>query len=405
MPSRTIPLSQIFREKRPDTAPVAFGRDGKRSFGDLVRDVASLVAAIENVGAGRWLLDTESAYAASVGLLRLARRGACACCRPLGIPRPCAPAPELAGGLIDPRAMPSRFGGSCRARPLAPAPRAVRRVWRLEPTRRSPSSRLGDGGRGGIPSASAPVRRDRALEFPCRGAPARGHAGLRDFSPPSHLRTCFVPSAAVRRLPFHANCLLLPRSVSAHSRMPDACSSRTRPSAPHDASAGLAQSRASARAVFSSGRPLRLRDRDGRGRALGEAPIEILGSTETGGDRASRAFARLGSLHGVPGVTLDSIPLGRASSVTFALVSVSACPPTPEASLPAGAIARSARPPGVPPARRSDRTVKIGESAHPLPRWRRISPAPCALRGGSAFLPQASQPRVTRCGAGEIGWL
>ena len=39
---------------------------------------AALAAAVQEIGAGRWLLDTESAYAASVGLLALAQSGSVA---------------------------------------------------------------------------------------------------------------------------------------------------------------------------------------------------------------------------------------------------------------------------------------------------------------------------------------
>ena len=132
MPPRSIPLSQLFREMRSDAGPVAFGRGGARSFQDLTADAAALAAAVEKVGAGRWLLDTESAYAAAVGLFALAQTRSVAVLptnrQPETLRRLRS---ELVGGLIDPVREASALAGMPRLDPLGQPP-APSPVWRLD---------------------------------------------------------------------------------------------------------------------------------------------------------------------------------------------------------------------------------------------------------------------------------
>jgi hypothetical protein len=115
---------------------VAFGRSGERSFAELTADTAALAAAIERVGAGRWLLDTESAYAAAVGLLALAQTGSVAVLPTNRQPETLQRLrPALVGGLIDPARDAGALAGLPRLDPLAqpPAPARTRRIDRDAP--------------------------------------------------------------------------------------------------------------------------------------------------------------------------------------------------------------------------------------------------------------------------------
>ena len=401
MLSRTIPLSLIFSERRPDTAPVAFGRGGTRSFGDFVRDVAALTAAVEKVGVGRWLLDTESAYAATVGLLALAQTGSVALLptnrQPETLRRLRS---DIIGGLIDPARDAGELAGLPRLDLLAQAPAAAP-AWRFD--RDAPFAELETSGTSGegrwIPKSLRHLEDEiETLEavFGSRLPPE-----ARVFATVSHQHIYGLLFRALWPLcsgrPFHSHLLLLPQEL--FPRMLE-CRDAVLVTTPvhlrrMTATPELARLAGVCRAVFSSGGPLEAETAAGAAERLGEAPIEILGSTETGGV-AVRQRSRGGELFTpLPGVRVDLEPPDAGLVVTSAFVSVGLLTQTGERRFRMGDRARLLPDGSFRLLGRSDRTVKIGEKRLSLPEMEKdLAQHPALCEVALLVLPQASQPRV-----------
>lgn len=401
MPPRPIPLSLLFRERPPNAGPVAFGRSDERSFDDLTADTAALAAAIEKVGAGRWLLDTESAYAAAVGLFALAQTGSVAVLptnrQPETLRRLRS---ELVGGLIDPARDADALAGLPRLDPLAqpPAPARDGQLDRDAPFAEFETSGTTGDGRW-IPKALRHLEDEVAALEAVFGA--RLPEGTRVFATVSHqhiyglLFRVLWPLGAGR--PFHANLLLhsqelIPRMLECRHAALVTTPVHLRRMAAAD---GLARVASVCRAVFSSGGPLEAETAAGIGKQLGEAPIEILGSTETGGV-ALRQRSRQGDLFTpLPGVRVEIEPPDAGLVVTSPFVSVGLSTHTGErrfrmgdrAQLEAGGSFRLLG--------RSDRTVKIGEKRLSLPEMEKdLAQHPAVAEVALLVLPQASEQRV-----------
>jgi acyl-coenzyme A synthetase/AMP-(fatty) acid ligase len=401
MPPRPIPLSLVFRETRPNAGPVSFGRNGTRSFEDLVADTAALAAAVEKVGAGRWLLDTESAYAAAVGLLALAQTRSVAVLptnrQPETLRRLRS---ELVGGLIDPARDASALAGLPRLDPLA-QPRAPVPVWRLD--RDAPFAEFETSGTTGegrwIPKALRHLEDEvEALETVFG---ERLPDGARVFATVSHqhiyglLFRVLWPLGAGR--PFHANLLL--HSQELYPRMLE-CRHAVLVTTPVHlrrmaATEGLAEVASVCRAVFSSGGPLEAETAAGVARLLGEAPIEILGSTETGGV-AVRQRSRRGDLFTpLPGVRVELEPPDGGLVVSSPFVSVGLSTNTGERRFRMGDRAQLEADGSFQLLGRSDRTVKIGEKRLSLPEMEKdLAQHPAVAEVALLVLPQASEQRV-----------
>ena len=401
MPSRTTPLSRIFREGRPDAAPVAFGQDGARSFGDFQRDVAALAAAIQPIGAGRWLLDSESAYAACVGLLALAQTGSVALLPTNRQPETLRRLrPRLVGGLIDPARDASALGDLPRLAPLAQPP-APAPVWRFD--RDAPFAELETSGTSGegrwIPKLLRHLEDEiETLEqsFGSRLAP-----DTRVFATVSHqhiyglLFRALWPLCSGRA--FHASLLLLPQEL--FPRVIESRDAALVTTPVHlrrmTASPGLARLAGVCRAVFSSGGPLEAETAAAVAEKLGAPPLEILGSTETGGVAFRQRRDGSESFTPMPGVKLELEPPDDGLVVTSPFVSVGLPTHTGERRFRMGDRAELAPGGGLRLLGRSDRTVKIGEKRLSLPEMEKdLAQHPALSEVALLVLPQATQPRV-----------
>ena len=401
MPPRPIPLSLLLRETRPSAGPVAFGRGGVRSFEDLSADAAALAAAVEKVGAGRWLLDTESAYVAAVALLALGQAGSVAVLATNRQPETLRRLrSELIGALIDPPRDASALAGLPRLDPLAQPP-APPPIWRLD--RDAPFAEFETSGTTGdgrwIPKSLRHLE-DEALALEAAFG-ARLPEGTRVFATVSHqhiyglLFRVLWPLAAGRA--FHASLLLHAQELVPRMRE---CRDAVLVTTPVHlrrmaATEGLAEVASVCRAVFSSGGPLEEETAAGVARLLGDAPIEILGSTETGGV-AVRQRSRRGDLFTpLPGVRVELEPTDGGLVVTSPFVSVGLAIHTSERRFRMGDRAQLEPDGSFRLLGRSDRTVKIGEKRLSLPEMEKdLAQHPAVAEVALLVLPQASQPRV-----------
>ena len=401
MPHRSIPLSRLFHEVRSDAGPVAFGRGGTLGFHDLTRDAAALAAAVENVGAGRWILDTESAYAAAVGLFALAQTGSVAVLPTNRQPETLRRLrPELVGGLIDPLRDASALGDLPRLDPLGQPP-APSPVWRLD--REAPFAEFETSGTTGdgrwIPKALRHLEDEvEALES---AFGARLAEGTRVFATVSHqhiyglLFRVLWPLGTGR--PFHANLLLHPQEL--YPRMLE-CRHAALVTTPVHlrrmvAAEGLAAVASVCRAVFSSGGPLAAETAAAVARQLGETPIEILGSTETGGVAVRQRSHRGEHFTPLPGVRVELEPADGGLVVTSPFVSVGLETRPGERRFRMGDRAEVEPDGSFRLLGRSDRTVKIGEKRLSLPEMEKdLAQHPAVAEVALLVLPQASEQRV-----------
>jgi acyl-CoA synthetase (AMP-forming)/AMP-acid ligase II len=401
MPPRSIPLSQLFRSGRPDDGEVAFGLEGARSFADLTGRAAALAAAVQRAGAGRWLLDTESAWAAAVGLFALAQSGSVAVLptnrQPETLRRLRS---ELAGAVIDPSRDASALAGLPRLDPLAQPP-APAPVWKLD--REAPFAEFETSGTTGegrwIPKALRHLE-DEVLALESAFG-ARLPAGAKVFATVSHqhiyglLFRVLWPLSAGR--PFHENLLLHPQEL--YPRMLESPHAALVTTPVHlrrmAASEGLAQVAPVCRALFSSGGPLEAETAARVARQLGMAPLEILGSTETGGV-AVRERSRSGDrFRPLPGVRVQLEPPDDGLVVTSPFASVGLATHTGERRFRMGDRAQLEPDGSFRLLGRSDRTVKIGEKRLSLPEMEKdLAQHPAVAEAALLVLPRASEQRV-----------
>jgi len=401
MPPRPIPLSLLFHERHPNPGPVAFGLGGTRSFEALAADAAALAAAVQKLGAGRWLLDTESAYAAAVGLFALAQSGSVAVLptnrQPETLRRLRS---ELVGALIDPARDATALGGLPRLDPLAQPP-APPPAWRLD--RDAPFAEFetsGTTGEGRWVRKALRHLEDEALALEAVFG-ARLPGGTRVFATVSHqhiyglLFRVLWPLGAGR--PFHANLLLhiqelVPRMLE--------CDHAVLVTAPVHlrrmvATEGLAELASVCRAVFSSGGPLEAETAAGVAKRLGDAPIEILGSTETGGVAVRQRSHRGDLFTPLPGVRVELEPPDGGLVVTSPFVSVGLSTNTGERRFRMGDRAQLEADGSFRLLGRSDRTVKIGEKRLSLPEMEKdLAQHPAVAEVALLVRPQASEQRV-----------
>ena len=364
-------LAHVLVVSRPDDQLVAFGPDRVHSWGEFRARVAGLAERVRE-DPGVWLLHCEDAFAFAVGLFAVARAGATAWAAPNRQGGALAAAlPRVAGAILD---------GDARATPLPLVLDPLAPEWEAHAGLRgtplatdAPLLSLSTSGTTGEGKAIHKTlghlgREVEVLETTFRGA--LGDA-TRIFgtASPQHLYGMLFrvlwPLAAGR--PFAAGTWLhagelLPRmqasgdaalaSTPAHlRRLP-----------------GLAAAREACRVVWSSGAPLPPETADAVRAALGAAPIEIFGSTETGGVAWRRQQPGAAGLRWtpLPGVRVGVVRDGpSAGCLTVASPFVSA--EAGEAGFAMGDLGSIDEDGTFEVLGRADRIVKIGEKRLSLP--------------------------------------
>jgi acyl-coenzyme A synthetase/AMP-(fatty) acid ligase len=289
---REVPsLTRLLAQERPDDAVVAWrshpvAGDTAISWGAFRSAVAALERRIAALPSGGVALYTADSYAFAVGLFGIWHAGRVAVCPPNGQPETLAALSEVVIAAV------SDGPGPVPERPLL-APEAEGRVRSSALAPLSPDAPAvelftsGTTGRGkAVPKSIAHLERevqslDAHLADRVAGAPALGSASHQHLY--GMLFRVLWPLATGR--PFHARTLLHAEELSPRLSARGACALVSVPAhlkrlALRDGFAELARA---CRVVFSSGGPL---DPDTAARwrdAMGEAPTEIFGSTETGG--------------------------------------------------------------------------------------------------------------------------
>lgn len=309
-----VPLSELLREGREPGAVVAFSREGVRDFADFSGRVAALGAELRRIGGARFLLYTEDSYAFAVALFALAHSGATALLAPNRQPGTLASlAAQVDGALVDSSVAADVLARLPRIAPLGIAPRPGARFGSLDPE--LPIAELSTSGSTGPGKAVPKALRhlDREVEALESLFGPRFGADTRVFATVSHqhlyglLIRLLWPLAAGRA--FCAETFLHSEELFPRMRETSGFALATTPVHLRRmrADAELASLRPRARVIFSSGGPLDESVARDIAEALGHAPIEIFGSTETGGVawRSQDSAEEGGAFRAFPDVELE----------------------------------------------------------------------------------------------------
>ena len=295
----------------------------------FARDVAALVAALELRGSGRWILCTESAYACAVGLLALWQTGSIAVMAPnleAGSLRELA---DGARGLLADRDLPNI---GLESLGLFGHPSASLRKWRKLDSTRIALELCTSGSTGArkvVPKTLLQLEAEiEALErefgSACRDARAIGTVSFQHIygllfrvlwplcAGRVFCDASIVDPADIERHMEHGGRAVLISSPAHLKRLPELLD--------------LARLRANCVEVFSSGGALDAATAVCFEQRLGFAPLEVLGSTETGGIATRRqSAASSGDWTAFPGVQVEardgllhvhSAPAGTSGGVT-----------------------------------------------------------------------------------------
>src|SRR5262249_33761730 len=290
----TIPvtrLSRWFEAPRGDVS-VAFGREGERSAADLRCGVGALARQLGPARSRDLLLHCDDAYAFAVGLLAIASAGARAVLAPSrqpGLLRELAP--EVHGAVMD-GDVPEALAGLPCWHPLERAEWSVSAAWDPGPLDRDAplavmftSGTTGEGRR--IEKAVRHLEDEVAVLEERFGAQLGPDARILATVAPQHLYGLLFrvlwPLASGR--PFLRSAVLHPEELAPHSGGDAPFAVVTTPvTLRHLVERGeLSRRSAGCRAAFSSGGPLAADLARRAAEALGCAPFEVYGSTETGG--------------------------------------------------------------------------------------------------------------------------
>ncbi len=391
-PATFVTFRELLEERVADDTPVAFGRGGERTRCDLDRDVAACAGRVEAVGAGRWLLCSDDSYAAAVALLALARAGSLAVFPPNRQPGTLRHlVAGSAGALVDSAQATAELAGLPAVEILGPSPAARPRPSRFD--RDAPWVEFRTSGTTG--DGRPVVKALRHLEDEVLALEERLGAscspGLQVFSTASHqhiyglLFRVLWPLAAGRA--FQRETLLhtqelLPRiAASGDAALVTTPVHLTRLAA----NAGLRPLRGICRVSFSSGGPLDAETAKAVAEQLGSAPVEVFGSTETGGiairrrDRDGEAFRAL------PRVDLRRGADGRLE-VTSPFVSVGDALPDGRSRMLSADRIELVPGGGFRLLGRADRVVKVGEKRLSLPEMERVLAAHPAVAEASLLV-------------------
>ena len=285
-----LALSRWFAAAPRGERSVAFGREGERSDADLRRDVAALAARIAPARGRDLVLYCDDAYAFAVGLLATACTGARAVLPPSRQPGTLRElAGEVYGALLDADAPDALPGRPCW-HPLEAREGSGAELAPIVLDRDTPLAVMFTSG-----STGASSRIDKAvrhLEDEVAGLEQKFGALLeRDTRilatvAPQHLYGLLFrvlwPLAAGR--PFLRSAVLHPEELAPHAEGARSFAVVSTPATlRHLVERGDLARRTGCRAVFSSGGPLSAEIARRTAEALGSAPWEVYGSTETGG--------------------------------------------------------------------------------------------------------------------------
>jgi acyl-coenzyme A synthetase/AMP-(fatty) acid ligase/3-hydroxymyristoyl/3-hydroxydecanoyl-(acyl carrier protein) dehydratase len=398
-----LTLARLLADGRPPGATVAFTRGGPRDFEDFRGRVAALTGRVRAEGGGRWLVHCEDAYAFAVALFAVAHAGALAVLLPnrqrgaLGRAAPLAQGALLDGAEGSAGIAPCVLDPLDDARPGPTAPLAPLdlRVPLLE---LSTSGTTGEG--KAVPKALRHLESEVAVLEASFGAGLGPATQVFATASPQHLYGLLFrvlwPLAAGR--PFHGATYLhaeelLPRIEEAG----DALLAGT--PAHLSRLSGLSRVRGACREVFSSGGPLDPETADRAREALGRAPLEIFGSTETGGvawRRQEPGPARL-RWTPLPAVRVERVPDGPDQGrlrVTSPFVSAGAGD-AGSASFTMGDLADVHPDGGFELLGRADRVVKVGEKRLSLPEMEsQLQGHPLVQEAALLGLEQGGETRV-----------
>jgi acyl-coenzyme A synthetase/AMP-(fatty) acid ligase len=291
-PARAIPsLTRLLARERPEDEVVAWrshpvAGDAALTWGAFRAAVSTLERRLAALPSGGVALYTADSFAFAVGLFGIWHAGRVAVCPPNGQPETLAALTEVVIAAV------SDGPGPVPERPLiAPEAEGRTRAGALAPlSPDAPAVELftsGTTGRGkAVPKSIAHLERevqslDAHLGERVGDAPVLGSASHQHLY--GMLFRVLWPLASER--PFHARTLLHAEELAPRVAARGACALVSVPAhlkrlAQRD---GFAEIARSCRVVFSSGGPL---DADTASRwraAMGDAPTEIFGSTETGG--------------------------------------------------------------------------------------------------------------------------
>jgi acyl-coenzyme A synthetase/AMP-(fatty) acid ligase len=371
-----LSLAELLRTGRNPRAPVAFTRDGERDWADFAARVGSLSAEIAARRGGRFLLFSEDSYAFAIGLFALAHAGARALVAPNRQPQTLSElAAQADGALVDPGIAEDDLGGLPRLDPLAAPGTRAARFERLDPDR--PLVELSTSGTTGPGKAVPKALRHLDLELAVQEQLFGARLGrARVFATVSHqhlyglLFRVLWPLASGR--PFCAETFLHTEELFPRMREAGEFALATTPVHLRRmrADAELARLRSGCRAIFSSGGPLDedvARDIAG---LIGQAPLEIFGSSETGGVawRAQTLAGPSARWQPFPGVDLSADPDEGRLVVRSPFVSVGSAATAGEPqTLVMGDRVELGADGAFALLGRADRIVKIGEKRLALP--------------------------------------
>lgn len=367
MSSRLLPLSQLMARGRPGGQPVATRGESLVDWGHFAGDVASLAGVLASHGSGRWLVYSDDAYAFTVALLAAWQTGSVVVSAPNGQPGTLA---ELAVGTLG-------LVSDDRVIPGVPNVIVPTRNDVLPWDCRSWSTLDRDAVRlqlftSGTAGHGKPILKTIAhLEDEVKGLERQWGTLLGDrqmFATVSHqhiyglLFRVLWPLCTGRV--FRADKHLLPEELAGELTRAGGGALVTTPAHLRRLKGLVVLPALAGRChpVFSSGGPLDETTADAVAKGLGAAPVEVFGSTETGGvawRQQSCQFDRL-AWTPFPDVTVALTedghlrvrsPFVSADDRTFTMADMASL-------LPDGRFVHAGR---------SDRVVKIGDKRLSLP--------------------------------------
>jgi len=400
MLSHPTPLSRLLEGAGGEAALVAFGRDGIRTRRDLVVDVAALASDLEAAGSGRWLLFTDDSYAAAVALLALAASRSLAVLPPNRQPETLRQLALGAVGVLcdDGRSpvgdLPAlALLGRRRATP-APPPKLDRDAPLVE------FQTSGTTGKAEpVPKALRHLEDEVVVLERQLGRHVPSEAKV--FATASHqhiyglLFRLVWPLVAGRAFQWetllHAQ-ELLPRMLASDAAVLVTTPVQLKRLA---GSGRLRDLRGVCRAVYSSGGPLAPETAAAIADQLGDAPVEVLGSTETGGIATRRRDVDGDVWQPLPGVAIRRCEADGRLEVTSPFVSVGEAIDAGRNRTVLGDRIELVGERGFLLLGRADRVVKVGEKRLSLPEMEQVLAAhPSASEAALLVLEQAGERRV-----------